>query len=77
MQTTSNAKILISLEQFNRRKEEIFQEVFKVRNAPNGIACPDCGSELMDTYGGFVALSVPPKRAVHCPICNFNSFRLS
>ena len=41
---------------------------------PNGIACPKCGSELMDSDSG-VLTSMPPQRNVHCPKCGYKGYR--
>jgi len=43
---------------------------------PNGIACPDCGAELMDSNPGQVLASLPPRTAIHCPKCGYIGSRI-
>jgi len=42
----------------------------------NGIACPECGAELMDTSPGQVLASLPPRTAIHCSECNYTGSRI-
>lgn len=42
----------------------------------NGIACPKCGNELLDTNAAAL-LSNPPKRSVHCSSCDFIGSRIA
>jgi len=42
----------------------------------NGIACPKCGAELMDTSPGQVLTSLPPCTAIHCPECKYTGSRI-
>lgn len=35
-----------------------------------GIACDNCGSELIDTMPGVICTSNPPQRSVHCSNSN-------
>jgi DNA-directed RNA polymerase subunit RPC12/RpoP len=39
----------------------------------NGIACPNCGSELFDT--GVELLSYPPQYKIFCRECNYKGSR--
>ena len=38
---------------------------------PNGISCPDCGTELMDTN----PMERTLRPSVHCPDCGFSAYR--
>lgn len=40
---------------------------------PNGIACPECGKQMLDTKT--MARSYPPKRKVFCPACNYRDWK--
>jgi hypothetical protein len=39
----------------------------------NGIACPNCGSELFDT--GVSLTSYPPQYKIYCRECNYKGSR--
>ena len=43
--------------------------------SPNGIACPDCGQELVDSNPGVVLTSLPPQMRIHCQGCDFKGTR--
>ena len=36
-----------------------------------GVACPKCGSELINTSPGELLMSNPPKMRVHCGGCDY------
>jgi hypothetical protein len=42
---------------------------------PNGIACPRCGAELLDTNPSAMLLTSPPQFNIHCPECPFTGTR--
>jgi ribosomal protein S27E len=44
---------------------------------PNGVACPECGAELMDTHPNNVLMSYPPKLRVKCSECAFEGYRMT
>lgn len=44
---------------------------------PNGIGCPQCGSELVDSQPSVTLTSNPPKKDVHCPKCDYRGYRLA
>lgn len=66
-------KSLISLDKFNEQKQAEYK---KERNL-NGIACPKCGEELMDSDKS-VLLTFPPRKRVNCPNsdCGFLGTRI-
>lgn len=57
---------LKSLDEHNQQALERFRAAQKPR--ATGIACPACGTEMLDDGGGDF-LSKPPKRAISCPSC--------
>ncbi len=72
---------MISLEDYNDKKEKAW-ELDKTSETPgNGIACPKCGAELHDvhTEGSFsqylVLIIGPPTQRVACD-CGFRGIRI-
>lgn len=43
----------------------------------NGIACPNCGEEMMDSNPSVTLSSYPPQKNIHCPKCNYKDFRVA
>ena len=43
----------------------------------NGIACPMCSKELVDSTPKKLLLSDPPRLNVHCPACDWSGTRLA
>lgn len=68
-------KTLISLEENNRAKMALRSGV-STKCKGNGIACPNCGKELVDTTPGFPLMSDPPRYPAHCPHCSWRGERL-
>lgn len=60
-------KKLISLEDHNKIATYINEK------SGNGIACPNCGSELFDT--GIALASNPPQYKISCRQCKYNGTR--
>lgn len=44
--------------------------------APNGIACPECGKELVDTSPSTILTGIPPRRNVSCQ-CGYVGTRIA
>ena len=65
-------KALKSLEEYNQEAREAHRISTDPR--PNGIACPECGSELIDSAPGFVLTSNPPQKYVSCPKCEYQGY---
>lgn len=66
---------LISLEDHNRSRAQRVGQ-FGSAPIPNGIACPECGKELVDSTPDMVLTSWPAQHRVHCPSCNYTGTRL-
>lgn len=68
--------ILKALHDFNadawRRHRECQERMVDV---PNGIACPKCGMQMMDTDRRLVLTTSPPQYNIHCPACKHQDFR--
>jgi len=68
--------MLKSLGDFNSDRYKMHEGLNDNSPRPNGIACPDCGKELMDSTPMLVFTSMPPQLAIHCPECDYHSFRV-
>lgn len=67
-------KKLISLEQH----EELVRIAYwpSCPNGPNGIACPQCQVELLDTGIPFTFMPGAPREVItKCPACDYHSSR--
>ncbi len=42
----------------------------------NGIACPQCGHELIDSSPDIVLTTYPPQTAIKCLVCDYSGNRL-
>jgi DNA-directed RNA polymerase subunit RPC12/RpoP len=63
-----------TLDQHNKETLDYMYEHNKPYPRKNGLACPKCGSELMDT-DGYVYASSPPQRGVNCSKCDYRGYR--
>ncbi len=45
------------------------------RPCRNGIACPKCGAECIDSNPGIVLASDPPRSLIACSKCDFTGSR--
>jgi hypothetical protein len=71
-------KHLAPLDAFNRRRAELWAAGdFGRDKAPNGIACPVCGAELVDEHPDQILTSCPPQKAVRCLGCGFAGCRIA
>ena len=70
-------RVLKSLEQHNKEAvlnhEKIHRMVVEHRN---GIACPNCGEELIDSKPDQVLASLPPKKNISCTSCGYSGYRI-
>lgn len=64
---------MISLEEHNRIRHSFHS------NDPikNGIACPKCGNELLDSNPMMTLTSYPPQKSTHCNSCDYTGYRLA
>lgn len=44
---------------------------------PNGIACPECGKELLDSNPYSTLASWPPQKDVKCSECDYTGYRVA
>lgn len=63
--------------------EEHNSERYRLHNSysnkprPNGIACPKCGSELLDSDPSTQLPSNPPQKNINCPSCDYIGYRIA
>ena len=67
------SKGLISLGEHDRRRREAYEVAKSHRN---GIACPECGKEMIDTDPYIVLPTDPPQKRIGCE-CGFSGYRLA
>ena len=72
-----NEKKLKSLDEHNSEAWSTQVNMFSNAPRPNGIACPKCGNELMDTNPMGTLLSYPAQKDVHCPKCEYTGYRIA
>jgi DNA-directed RNA polymerase subunit RPC12/RpoP len=65
---------LLTLEQHNNKRRERLEPS---HTRPNGIACPECNLELVDTDNRYTLTSSPPQKNIHCPACGWAGYRLA
>lgn len=66
---------LVSLEEANKRRLALIE--WAQRPKPNGIRCPACGCELLDTNPSVVYTSNPPLKDVACCSCDYKGQRVA
>lgn len=64
---------LESLDDHNKTRLEVFK--LTIEGIPNGIACPSCGKELMDSVPSVCLTTWPPQYSTHCPACGYTGTR--
>lgn len=57
-------------------ERRVFASLNALGPKANGIACPGCGAELMDTSPWRVLQTNPPSLNIHCDSCNFLGTRI-
>lgn len=74
---------MISLEQHNKEMWKFHMTTFDRYGArdsqgqKNGIACPNCNSELTDSSPDMTLTSHPPQKNVHCDSCGYKGYRIA
>lgn len=65
-----------SLEDFNSRRRQAYDNPLTPTTKLNGIACPKCGSEMFDTNPMMTLTSFPPQKDVGCQ-CGYRGYRIA
>lgn len=69
---------MITLDEFNKERIKQYEDLKRLRDpCPNGIACPECNSELWDSNPSMTLASNPPKKHIHCPDCDYRGYRIA
>ena len=68
-------KKLKPLLEFNEEKMSEYSNYSKSK--PNGISCPLCGEELLDSNPGVTLMSNPPQKDVKCSNCSYIGYRIA
>ena len=66
---------LKSLDEFN--SEQMAKYSKSDQPCPNGISCPNCGKELLDSNPSITLTSHPPQKDIHCPDCGYYGYRIA
>jgi hypothetical protein len=66
-----------SLDDFNVRRRQQLAVRDALGPRPNGVACPQCGKELLDSDPNMRFSSSPPKMNVHCASCDYTGYRVA
>lgn len=70
-------KKLKSLEDYNTQQREYHFNISIDKPVLNGIACPKCGEEMMDSNPMVVLTSYPPQKNVNCSKCDYVGYRIA
>jgi DNA-directed RNA polymerase subunit RPC12/RpoP len=68
---------LVSLDEHNSEAWATQTGWFSNEPKPNGIACSECGEELMDSNPNETLTSYPAQKNVHCPKCGTRGYRIA
>ena len=77
---------MITLKEFNAQRRRIYGSaasdstiVTTYRDEPyyNGIECPECESELVDTGPDIELTSYPPRKTINCLRCQYTGYRIA
>lgn len=67
---------LVSLDEHNAAIIASVPDPFLDTPKPNGIACPKCSKELVDSYPNRICAFEPVRKDVRCPKCGWFGTRL-
>ena len=73
----SNKQKLKTLDEHNAEYMSYHTAMYDNRPQKNGIACPNCENELLDTNPFMTLTSNPPKKNVHCDNCGYVGYRIA
>jgi len=70
-------KELKSLEEHNLKDSNWNTHIYDSSPILNGIACPNCKKELMDSNPIITNLSYPPRKNINCTSCDYVGYRIA
>lgn len=66
-----------TLDEHNRERMESMDVSRQLQEPrPNGISCPECGSELWDSDPQLTLSTNPPLKYIHCQ-CGYTGYRIA
>ena len=69
---------LKSLDEHNIEMSDIhWSNFYSSEPRPNGISCPNCAKELVDSNPMMTLTSFPPKKNVNCTKCDYVGYRIA
>jgi hypothetical protein len=73
------AKKLKTLQEHNTMNTTFHRGLLPQSPVLNGIACPKCGEELLDTQPNVTLSSMPPQKNVGCSSdkCDYTGYRIA
>ena len=74
--STKKVNNLKSLKEFNSERYKNHESYSNIPR-PNGIACPKCNLELLDSDPSTQLASNPPQKNIHCPSCDYVGYRIA
>lgn len=71
--------VLKTLEEHNAGRRLSYEAASRVAShqRTNGIACPKCGTELIDSNPTMTLASYPPQKNIKCPSCDYVGYRVA
>jgi DNA-directed RNA polymerase subunit RPC12/RpoP len=69
-------KKLKTLEEHNKKHFPLYTFDLS-KPLKNGIACPKCGDELIDSTPMSILASNPPKKDIKCESCDYSGYRIA
>lgn len=73
---TLKRTVLKDLKEHNSTARTLYQRLTSNSPRPNGIACPKCGNELLDSNPRMTLTSNPPQKNTHCSACAYRGYRV-
>ena len=70
-------KEVAPLPTFKLRRAMKTLDEFNAERRKDGIACPKCGKELLDSSPSITLTSHPPQKNIHCDACGYRGFRIA
>jgi hypothetical protein len=68
---------LKSLNEWNAEQSNNYRTANSNEPRPNGLACPVCGYELVDSQPNITLTSSPPQKNVYCEACEYTGYRVA
>ena len=68
---------LKTLDEHNYNAASFQMSMIKDKPTPNGIECPNCGEELMDSQPNITLTTFPAKKNVNCSKCDYTGYRIA